>query len=933
MKKMMRKIYLPGILLLCSLITTAQLSPLQTQIGDAATGKALAGVSVRITSWSDTAIVRTAMTDAQGKVSFTLPNGSYRLQLHSLGYTDSTLSFSIPAGRFPTLPAAIALHAGSRQLQTVTIKDNTPPVQMKGDTIEYNANKFKTKDNAVVEELLRKLPGVQVERDGSIKAQGETVQRVLVDGKEFFGSDPSIATRNLPADMIDKVQLLDKQSDMSEFTGVADGKQVKTINLVTKKNRKRGYFGNASAGLGSMDRYEGGVNANSFLNDMQLSLLLKGNNVNKSGFSASELIKMAGSNPDMFNNLPPAALSELMNMKGVKIMGTPEALAEIARPIGLTDTRFGGVNFNNDWRNGFKLRSSYFFNETNTRNNYDYARQYRLTDTAYNYLQNGNTVNYNMNQRIDFTVETPLNARTTLKLLPHADLNHFNNSQDRSFRSYTADGATLLNEGNQNTRTTGDNRLGAMEVQLRHRLAKAGRTLMLTAKPEYYENNTTLQNQFNSTFFHLPAGEKDSHIDQQTVSKSKVSSISGNIVYTEPLSRVLSLQLGQQLYYSDGAYDRQARNRSSSGSYDDTDPLYSDNYNTRKWQHTTKALLAGNYKKLRYTIGAGWQRSTVNGHSGLKGYTIDRQFQAWLPEAYAEYKTNSRQKLMFRYNTVAATPSVANMQPLADNTDPLYIRRGNPALDQEKSHRWSLSFNEVSPGSGNSIYANAGFDWYSSQVTDSTSIDKNTGQQLIIPVNVRGNYQASLSAGKSITLGPRNSSVSLGFTGTYSRNTLFNNGEANNNTVLTLAPDIHVNYYPADRISLNAAGSATWNNRRFAIRNGLPEKNWLLNYSLESIVVLPWNMTFDASLEGFSALGLAAGYNNTILLLNAGLNKEIGKHFSLHLSAKDLLNNNAGINRITGNGYIEDRKNNALGQYFMLSAIYKFRHFPKSKNK
>ncbi|MGN7821381.1 outer membrane beta-barrel protein [Chitinophaga sp. 22536] len=933
MKKLMRSIYLSAILLLSFQITIAQQHRQQTQTGDAATGKTLAGVSVKITSLHDTAVIRTAMTDTQGKVTFSLPDGHYQLHLHSLGYADSTLSFSVPAGRFPALPATIALQAASMQLQAVTIKDNTPPVQMKGDTIEYNANKFKTKDNAVVEELLRKLPGVQVERDGSIKAQGETVQRILVDGKEFFGSDPAVATRNLPADMIDKVQILDKQSDMAEFTGVADGKQTKTINLVTKKNRKRGYFGNASAGAGTMDRYEGGVNANSFLNDMQLSLLLKGNNVNKSGFSAAELIKMAGSNPDMFNNLPPAALSELMNMKGVKITGTPEALAEIARPIGLTDTRFGGVNFNNDWNNGFKLRSSYFFNETDARNNYDYARQYRLTDTAYNYLQNGNTTNYNMNQRIDFTVETPLNTHTALKLLPHADLNHFNNSQDRAFRSYTADGTTLLNDGNQNTHSSGDNRLGSMEVQLRHRLAKSGRTLMLTAKPEYLENNTLLQNRSNSTFFHLPTGEKDSHIDQQMASKSKVSAISGNIVYTEPLSRPLSLQLGQQLYYSDGTYDRQTSNRSSSGTYDDIDPLYSDNYNTRKWQQTTKAVLAGNYKRFRYTVGAGWQYSTIYGHSGLKGYTIDRQFRTWLPEAYAEYKTNNKERLIFRYNTVATTPAVSNLQPLTDNTDPLYVRRGNPLLDQEKSHRWSLSFNQVAPSSGNSMYATAGFNWYSSQVTDSTSIDKNTGQQLIIPVNVRGNYQANLTAGKSITIAPRNSSVSLGFTGTYSRNTLYNNGEANSNTILTLAPDVHVNYYPADRVSINVSGSATWNNRRFAIRNGLPEKNWLLNYSIESIVVLPWNMTFETSLEGFSALGLAAGYNNTILLLNAGINKEIGKHFSLQLSAKDLLNNNAGINRITGNGYIEDRKNNALGQYFLLSGIYKFRHFPKSKNK
>lgn len=820
------------------------------------------------------------------------------------------------------------------QLKEITVKGNTPAVRMKGDTVEYNAAKFKTKENAVVEDLLRKLPGVNINKDGSIKAQGQTVQRILVDGKEFFGSDPAIATRNLPADMIEKVQVLDKQSDMEEFTGVADGKQIKTINLVTKMNRKRGYFGNASAGAGTSGRYEGGINASSFVNDMQLSVLLKGNNVNKSGFSATELIRMVSNNPDMFNNLPPVALSELMRMKGVKIEGSTEALAEIARPIGLTDTRFGGVNFNNDWGRQLKLRSSYFFNETNTHNNYDYARQYRLKDTSYNYQQTGTTDNHNINQRIDLSAETMLSERTTLKILPHIDLNTFDNRQSKNFYSHSADGSQLLNEGTQLTTTKGHNRFGNMDIQLRHKTSKPGRTLAINIKPEYYENHTTLLNQASSKFYNLPQGKQTEKTDQQTVSDNKVYSANGSIVYTTPLSGSHSLQLGQQLYYSHGEYDRQAKDRNPENDhYELPDARYSDAFTTEKWQYTSKVSLAGGYRRFRYTAGIGWQQSRIQGTSVLKDYRIHERYNALLPELYAELKTNSRQKLTFRYNTIANTPSVTQMQPLDDNTDPLYIRKGNPLLDQEKSQRWSLSFNNIDPQTGNALYTTANFTWYNSQITDSTSIDITSGKQLIIPVNVKGNYEASLNAGKSITVGQNNSSISAGLSVSYARNTIFNNGLPNDNNTFSITPDVNINYYPVNKLSVAIRGSASWNVRRFSALAGLPEKNWLLTYGVETNLILPFNMTLETSLDGFSALGLAAGFNNNIFLLNAALNKEINKQFSLQASARDLLNNNAGINRITGSGYIEDRKNNALGQYFMLSVFYKFRHFPKSKNK
>ncbi|WP_160714853.1 outer membrane beta-barrel protein [Chitinophaga solisilvae] len=916
------------VLLFLAPLTLKAQQMLQLTVRDTVSGKPLPGAMVRICAAGDTALLRSALTDQQGKVSFSnISNGKYDLQIHSLGYQDRQQRVSVPG----SWPETMLLTPGL-QLKEITIREDIPPVRMKGDTIEYNAAKFKTKDNAVVEDLLRKLPGVKVDRDGSIKAQGEDVQRVLVDGKEFFGSDPSVATRNLPADMIDKVQVLDKQSDMAEFTGVADGQQTKTINLVTKKNRKKGYFGNVSAGAGSNGRYEGGFNVNSFTGDMQLSALLKGNNVNKSGFNPSELLKMIMQNKDMLRNLPPSAMSELARMKGVRLEGSQDALAEIVRPSGLTDTRFGGLNFNNDWRN-LKLRSSYFFNDNHTRQEYNYARQYRLQDTAYNYLQSGTTRADNINHRADLSGDFKINDRTSLKVSPHLDVTRTQNQGERSYSSWSADGLRLLNTGTQFNSSDFRQQLLTTDILLRHRLPKKGRTIMLNVKPEYFHSDGTSYNRSTSDFYNLPKGPKQEIIDQQRKDKAEIYSVNTNVVYTEPLSRTHSLQIGQQLYYSQGDYQRLVQLPDAAGHYTAPDRLFSDQYEAQQLQYTGKMLLSGNHKRLLYTVGAGWQQSSIDGHSGMKGYHVNGRYQALLPEAYAEWKTGKHDKLIFRYDMQTSRPSVSELQPLEDNSDPLYIRRGNPLLEQRKSQHAGLTYNSFRLNNNNSLFAKLDATYYNTDIADSSSIDLSSGKQSIVPVNVSGNYLLAAAAGKSMGLGKNGSSFTVGLTTSLAKNTTFTNGLSNIIRTFSITPDMNVNYYLGDHVSLTARGSAAWNKRSFSGASLLPESNWLLMYGLEGIVTLPWKITLEGSLDGFSSLGMAAGYNNTILLVNTAVGKEIGNRFTLRAEVRDLLNRNESVNRINGNGYIEDRRNNALGRFFLLSAGYKLKHFAKSKNK
>lgn len=911
----------------------AQQENVRSKIADGHTGAALTKVNVKLRLLADTSINYNSLTDETGTFSFSkIQKGDYEIKIHSLGYTDTLIRFSIPEGKFKALPPFIDLRPSKGiQLKEVTIVDNTPAVRMKGDTTEYNAAKFKTKENANVEDLLRKLPGVNIDKSGTIKAQGEVVQRVLVDGKEFFGSDPSVATRNLPADMIQKVQVLDKKSEMEEFTGVADGQKMKTINLITKKNMKRGYFGNANAGIGNDSHYEGGVNVNSFVNEAQASLILKGNDVNKSGFSGSELLKLLTQDNGIANNLPPAALAELSRMKGVKIEGEGISAASLARPTGLTDTKYGGLNFNNDWGDKLKLRSSYFFNRNNTTEKFDYNRQY-LIQSPYNYLQAGERNSLNHNQRIDLSTDIKLSPSSSIKISPSANLDYAKSNSSLAFSSATTgDQPAPINDGTQQFNNTSRNNLISASALFRHQFKKKMRTLMFETRPEQFHNEGDNLNQsVNNTYG--TAGKNTTVTDQQTLNNGNVYSISNNLIFTEPIAKSLLLQAGQQFYYSHGKYLRTVNNRNgSTGGYDLYDMALSDNFSSDRIEYNSKLSLSGSLKKLSYTLSGKWKQSQVKGSSILRNYNVDQSFSALLPSAFMEYKFDKKRKLTFNYQMDTKMPSVANLQPTDDNTDPLFIRRGNPDLDQEKTQNFSLVYRAFTTETGNSLYATMKLNWFNTQIRDNTIVDFATGKQLIIPVNLKGNYNTGLSLGKTMSLDKNGSSITAEIDADYSKNGIMNNNVLNNTRTFSLTPQLDVNYYLGNKISLSARGSATWNSRRFSAISTLPENNWQLNYSLESIVILPFKTTLEAGAEVFSVFGLRNGYNNNVLLLNTSLNKEIGKQFSLKIEGKDLLNRNQNIDRISGNGYIEDRKINSLGRYFQVSAIYKFRHFPKAK--
>ena len=811
-----------------------------------------------------------------------------------------------------------------RDLKEVVV-ESRPPVRMKGDTVEYNASQYKTKENAVVEDLLKKLPGVKVDQGGNITAQGERVGKVLVDGKEFFGNDPAIATKNLPADMVAKVQVLDKMSDQEEFTGIDDGDKVKTINIVTKKNSKKGYFGNVSAGIGPDGKYDGGLNINSIAGEQQLSLLFKANNVNKSGFSTSELIKMLSANPELFNSLPATAIAELSKMKGVHIdSDDPAEKAQLARPTGLNNTQYGGVNYNNDWSDALKLRSSYFFNRFTSRNSFNYDRHYLLADTAYNYLQNGIALQENNNHRGNAAVDIKLDRYNSLKISPAVNRNTSDIKSNRTYRSYSADNTLLLNQGEQVLNSNNTNTDAMADILYRHRFGKPGRTISLAVTPEYLRLENRGLNIAKNEHYNLRT--KDS-INQQTTGHSDNYSLNNNLIYTEQLSIHTALRLTEQFNINQGDYKQLAYNINHvDGQYNELDDRYSDIYNSTITRNIADVALAGRYKKFNYTVGLSVENSRLKGISDAKAYRLSGYYNTLLPHLYAKYRFSKSKQLTLNYSSNAILPGLNQLRPLEDISDPLYIRKGNADLQQAVNHSMTLAY--LSNNMYSNVFTNAQLrvSTIRNQFTDQYAIDS-AGRQIISPINANGYFSGSLHGERSMPFGGNGSSLTFGAELAYNRYPSYFNAVADRIRQWGITPDINFNYYPITNLSITLRGNASWNDRHSEANPGINQQYWFLNYGLDLMASLPWRLNADAGIEYYTTTGLSGVYNNTVALLSGGLSRDINKRFSLRLEGHDLLNQNKSFNRLTRNGYTEDRQNNVLGRYYMLSLICKLRHF------
>ncbi len=921
----MRKLYLLLLLLICcftvKMVTAQKNGTVSGRLMDTLVNKPVAGATVTVLDRQDSSLVSFTMTDVEGNFSIKgIAEGTYRLLFTHVNYRNSSKPFAITAADKNPAFGTIVMHNATKTLEEVVIDAEAPPVTLLNDTIQYNAGSFKVQPNANVEQLLKKLPGVKVEKDGTIKAQGEKVTKVLVDGKEFFGNDPKVATKNLPADAIDKVQVYDKQSDQAQLTGFEDGNYEKTINLKLKKDKKKGMFGKVNAGAGDKERYEGRFNVNSFKGARQFSAIGLGNNTNADGFSFMDILNFTGE----LNRVQSGGGNININMSG------DEAAAMGMNPggnnSGINTSWAGGLNYNNIIGTKLDLQSNYFFNRFNPKTESHLQRQYFLPGTSYNYKQDAFADNLNNSHRLNANLLYQLDSFNTIRIIPSFNYQQTNNRSQSNYQTFTTDGLTT-NEGFSNSRSNNSGYTFRNEIAWRKKFARKGRTFSLSLQTSINESNGGGSlSSINSFYDNSGSLFKKDSLDQQYNTDAGLRGYTARAVYTEPLFKrsLLELSLSNSNTKSIAQKRTEDYNRQS-GKYDLFNNSLSSDYGNAFAYTNAGVRLRTQKRKYNYAVGLAFQQASLKGEitSGTTDSLMRKTFNNLLPSARFQYNFTKFKSFAISYTASTNQPTITQLQPVPDNSNPLNIREGNPDLKQEYNHSFNGHLNLISPFKNRNFFLFFNGQLTKNKITNYDLIDQ-YGVKRVKPVNVNGVYNLGGQIMYNRPVRFLKGSVEVGSSARFAKTKQFINTEGNTILTTSYGPFIRLDMNPANKLNITAGAAIEHNRSTYSLQSALNNTYLSQDYNAGIDWELPKRFFFSTDFMYTINTQRSAGFNYKVPLWNASISKQMLKfnRGDLKFAVRDLLNKNIGINRSSNSNYIEDSRVLNLRRFFSISFTY-----------
>lgn len=889
------------------------------QAYDSLAKQGVPSVTVSVLDRQDSSLVSFTLTDHRAAFELKgLPAGEYRLLLTHVGYHNSNRFFRISDSSKLADLGNIFMHDAAKVLSEVVITNEAPPVTMVGDTVQYNAGSFRTQPNANVEQLLKKLPGVQVDREGNVTAQGERVNRVLVDGKEFFSNDPKIATRNLPADAVDKVQVYDRQSDQAQLTGFEDGNYEKTINLKLKKDKKKGLFGKAMASAGDQERYGGKFNVNSFKGARQLSAIGMANNTNEEGFSFMDILNFTG------------ALSQMRQGGNVNITLSAEDAAALGinsnQQGGINTTWAGGLNYNNIVGNKLDLQSNYFYNRYNPYSNSRLQRQNILPGGSNFYQETGYTDNLSNSHRLNLNLLYQIDSMHSLRITPSFSYQDRRNISQKNYATRLEDG-TLINQGFSNSLTRSEGYNFRNDLIFRKKFARKGRTFSFTLGVSLNESDGdgTLESIIN--YYNNGSIAKRDTLDQRSFSNNDLRGYNTRLVYTEPLWKksLLELSAGRNHISNRSEILTYDYNRGN-GKYDELNERQSNDFENGYSYNTAGVRICKQGKKYNYALGLSWQHAELEGRviSDVKDSLIGKDFRNLLPTADFRYNFSRFRNLSLNYSTSTNQPSMQQLQPVPDNSNPLYIREGNPDLRQEFTHRLRANLNLLSPYRNRNFFLNFTATSTSNRIVNYDSVDLATGVRRTMPVNIDGVYSLSTSLSYSMPVRFLKATFEIGTGLSYNKGKQFINKSENSISTLNLRPRARLDFVPNEKLNLGLGASFGIYRSRYSLESTLDNKYLSQEYNATADWQLPGKFFLSSDFTYTFNSQRAAGFNTDVPIWNASISKQFLKfnRGEIKFSVYDLLNRNTGISRSTNQNYIEDREVNNLKRFFLVGFTY-----------
>ncbi len=931
----MKKLLLLLSFLIVNQFVNAQTFSLNGTIADSTDRLPLPGANVVLYPQHDTLARKVAVSDLDGHFKFSgLEAGEYRLRITYIGYAPREIrSLSLSAdrnlGTFYIAPA-------SNVLQDVQVDALKVRVEQLGDTTQYNADAFKTNPDASTEDLLTKMPGVTTD-GGTVKVNGEEVKRVLVDGKPFFGDDPNMALKNLPAEVVDKIQVFDQLSDQAQFTGFNDGEGVKTINIVTKPGKNEGTFGKLYAGYGEGDTYLAGGNLNFFKGDRKISILGLSNNINQQNFSNEDLLGVAQSSSAQGRG----GSGGRGGGRGGSGGGGAENFLTGAQ-AGVATTNSIGFNYSDNWGKKTKVTGSYFFNATNRRQQSNLSRDFIVpADSLYFYTENNTSRSANTNHRANLRLEYTIDSLNSIILTPRFSV------QDNNSRAQL-NGQSLISDNRIDSRTDNYNRANTFgynfnnNLLYRHRFAKPGRTISVNIGTDLNRRNG--ESELLSTNAYYFSDDTLSRLDQFANQISDGYTVSSDISYTEPIGKKGQLQFVYSPSYTNGFTNKETYNFDPlTNDYQLLDTALTNKFRNLYFSNRAGASYRYSDKKYTFMLRVDYQHAELSGTQEYPyAFDVQKTFRNVLPRAMFNYRFSTTDNLRIFYRTSTQAPTVSQLQNVVNNSNTLFLRTGNPDLDQSYAHNTMLRYSKTNPEKGSSFFVFLAGSYTQNYIANSTFIATadtllpegyllNRGTQITRPVNLEGNWslRSFLTYGFPVKPLKSNLNINTGFT--FNRIPALINDDrnlANNYTFsqgLTLGSNISENL--DFTVSYSGNYTIVQNSLQVQSNNNFFSQNTSLRFNW-----LPWKgLLFNTSLTHTLYAGLAGGFNQDFLLWNASVGYKFLKDRSLEVkvTAFDILNENNSINRTVSETFIEDIQTNVLNRYLMLVVTYNLRQFKK----
>ncbi|HLD52164.1 MAG TPA: TonB-dependent receptor [Sediminibacterium sp.] len=876
----------------------------------------LTNAVVSVLRAKDSVLVKFTRTNKEG--SFNLPNisaGKYIVMVTYPSYADYVDIISVTEGSVTDL-GKVPVITKATLLQEVIVKQTIGSIRMKGDTTEYKADSFKVSANADVQELLRKMPGIQVNSKGEITAQGERVQKVLVDGEEFFSDDPAVVTKNLRADAVEKVQAFDKKSDQAVFTGIDDGQKIKTLNLTLKEDKKKGYFGKAEAG-GDFDKYGyGKLLANSFKGKRKIS-----------GYLTTDNTKFESLNWDENRNYGGDAntTTQINDDGGMSIWSTGD---EFSYGNGFPRSVTGGFHFSNKWnKDKHNSNNTYQYNQLDVSGINSNKTQNILPGADLISTSVQDQFSSRKRNKLTSTYEWQIDSSSSLKITARGSIVNSNNASNYFGRTITSD-SVLLNQSNRLTSTVDENKTMNSTIFYRKRFKKIGRTISLNNEINYNDRADdgflTADNIFYDALGNIVRRD---NIDQQKMNKQIVTTINSTVNYTEPLWKNTFLVMNYKLSVSRNDAERNtfAKN-TANNKYDNLVDTLSNHFIFNTTGHNGSVNIRYSVKKFNFSIGSGLGTVNYRLNDLVKQTNRNVVFNNFIPAVSLNLTPKQQRRFYFNYNGSTQNPTLSQIQPIIDNIDPLNLTIGNPNLKQSFVHRFSLGGSDYKVLKSRSVSFNVNYSKTENAISNSSFVDSE-GRRINQAINVDGNYNFSARVGYGFEIIP---SLNLNFDIGPRKSRFANRVNGINNTTQNIATSYSINagYWGDKWINFWFQGNANQNKSTTSIRPDIVTQFWSyeaygnLQFKLKKIKTYI-DVNIDANIYQKTAV---FADQRDVYIINASVRKIISKNdqWELKASVNDLFNQNLGINRNASSNFITETTNQSIQRYFLFSLIWNF---------